>query len=384
MISENIKNLKSGEAIHVGHSYVVLNISGIKIALDACTDNGYCISTFTNLLKNGKSYIRNLPPIINPQISVPNSSDLAKSVDFVFYSHIHPDHFNRTLVEKVIGINNKIKIVCPYGTNTVLSHHPKQDRATKRFIKFLKNLNILRDQIDGILEYLESKGDNTIPSQNYIELSEGEEQIISQNPFIKVESFELRHPKPQLYVRLPFEPKKLPPTLGYLITYEENGYTKKVILVGETGNAPELLWQIWKNREELVAVFVPVADEATTKGLKWYKDTYVHASLLILSLAEQLTTDKCTIHALHQGLWYYSLDANRIKISRQMLDGKKFLKVSKLEFEDIMLKNRKYRHLSFRSYFYFEKLLSAIRSLSLAKTGQVKLSVVGSIFKFGN
>jgi hypothetical protein len=383
-ISKKLADLKLGEAIHVGHSYVILNIAGIKIALDSSTDDGYCISPFANLSLYGKSQLKHLSPIPDIKNCVPTAKDLAQNINIFLFSHLHPDHFNRTLLEKILDINQDIKVICPRGTNSVLAYKPKPTKIAIIILETLQKLNIATDQVNGMLEYLNSTDDASIPSQHYIELDHGEANILSRNPLVKIDAFELRHPKPQFYFRLPFESKELPPTLGYLITYEEDGKQKKIMLVGESGNDPELLWQLWNNREELIAVFVPVADESTTKGFKWFKDAYMHASLLIIALAEQLTTSKASIHTLHQGLWYYVMNEDRIYTARKMLSSEKMATMSFQELESIMLESRKHRGLSIKSYLMFRKLIKAIGGLSLDSSGVAKLSTVGTIFKYGN
>ena len=37
-----LQNLAPGQAIHIGHSFLVINLGGVRIALDPATEDGRC------------------------------------------------------------------------------------------------------------------------------------------------------------------------------------------------------------------------------------------------------------------------------------------------------------------------------------------------------
>jgi len=311
---------------------------------------------------------------------------LAKHIDVVLYSHLHSDHFNAALLVKMVRTNPAIRVVWPAGAFTFLRFRPNKLRGvSERILKAVSEASIAKDYVSGLNEFLSADISPEIPSENSIELTGGECRVLQENPLIEIRAFEVRHPRAQFYVRLPFEPVELPPVLGYEVLYDEGSVQKSVLLVGESGTDPELLWQIWTNREHLAAVFIPVADEPTTRGLKWLKDAYLHASLQIIALSERLSGSTTTIHCLHQGLWYYTLDYARIEAGRRIIEVQgEELPASPRDVEKRLMESRRLRDFSLKAILAQVSLIKTIGRFSLASFDKVRLHPVGEVFYYSN
>jgi hypothetical protein len=356
------------------------------MALDPATETGYCAAPFSNLTSTAHTEIGFLKPLVNPKEVVPSASDLAKYVEVVLYSHLHSDHFNAALLIKMMRANPTMRVVWPAGSLNALRFRPKRPKGVSgRILEAATKVLITKDYVSGIHEYLHADAPPEIPAENLVELTNGASCILRENPIIEIRSFEVRHPRAQFYIRLPFEPVELPPVLGYEISYDEGGTRKTVLLVGESGTDPELLWQIWTNRKHLTAVFVPVADEPTTRGLKWLKDAYHHASLQIIALSERLSGSKTTIHCLHQGLWYYTLDYPRVEAGRKIIEAQNEESPASLEeVSGRLVESRRLRGFSLKAILAQVSLIKTIGRFSLTSFDKVRLHPIGQTFCYSN
>ncbi len=377
VIKEKIQKLKPSEAIHIGHSYAIINVAGVKIAIDPATDNGYCPLPFSNLIADEPKYSKQLKPLISPERLIPSAEDLARNVDIIIYSHLHSDHFNLFLLSKILDMNPSIKVMVPKGTKKIIFDQNKNKRGVSLLIFRTK---FFQKNFEGIFQYLNSKTPIKVAQERICEIDDGL-SIVSENKQLEISAFDVRHPRPQFYIRLPFEEKFLPPVLGYKFSYTENSEKRKIIYVAESSTDPAVLWQIWNERNGLVGVFVPVADEKTTKGLKWFKDTYLHASLQIIGLSEILVNPTTSIHCLHQGLWYYTLDPKRVEISRIMTSGNKIYSDS--DVSRALAKSKANRHFSIKGFAHQNQAIKVIRNYVGAKYGNTVLTPIGEVFKMG-
>lgn len=388
----NLAGLMPGQAIHVGHSYVILNVAGVRIVLDPATDNGRCLAPFSNLTLSASAELEFLSPLVDPTTVVPSTDVLAQSVDVILCSHLHSDHFNARLLDKCLQINPKLHLVCPVGSRDFLRYRPYRPRPIwLKMLEYLGKIRFVNGYALGMKEYLVGGDPPKRVAESVIELASGEQYVLRKKPFVGVQAFEVRHPKPQMYVRMPFEPKELPPVLGYKVVYREQGAEKLILLAGEAATDSELLWQIWSARDRLVAMFVSIADEATVYGLKWVEDTYFHASLRLIGIAERLAGERTKIHCLHQGLWYYTLDERRVRVGREMIQESTPSQAATVEqienaFENHRqaLRERSIGNCMLTRFRELEALIRQISKLPLEPESKVRLHPVGCSFYFEN
>jgi hypothetical protein len=283
----------------------------------------------------------------------------------------------------MVSTNPDLKIIWSSGSSNILRASPKKNGFIIKFIIFLlQKLNLFSCYIGGISEYLFSDKRFDISDLNITEMKHGTCLVLSEDPYITIRALKVRHPKHPLYIKMPFEPSYSSQTLGYKVVYEENGERKSVLLIGETGTDSELLWNIWNSRKQLVAVFIPVADESTIKGIKLIKDFFMHSSLQIIALAERLSGDRTTIHSLHQGLWYYTMDENRVNIARNML-GSCRREVSEQEVEIKIKSSRKARTKTFQDAKHLLELIKTIGCFNNLARDKIKLNPPGVTFTYG-
>lgn len=372
--------LEPGQSIHFGHSFVIVNVAGVKIALDIPTTTGYCSAPFSNLVIGGKAVLPFLKPLVDPNI-LPSSSDLAEDLDAILYSHLHSDHFNLHVLYSILQRNPRVKVYWPVGSINALRYRPKNiSQFWKLAVKLLRQNRLVKPYMQGIQEYVSSTLLPELPPTT-CEMDNGVLATIKNG--VKVRAFRVRHPQPQLYIPTPFDPPGQHPVLGYEVIFNaSDGQEKSIFLIGESGTDPNLLWEIWSKRRQTIGVFIPVADESTAFGIKWVKDAYIHASLQIVGLIERLVTEEATIHCLHQGLWYYSIDEQRVDIGRSMVRNRQRSRPFG-DIEDMFLQARKHYSFSIGGIVAQSSLLNTISRLPEPANELVKINLVGHPFMVG-
>jgi len=380
-IEERLRALQPGEAIHIGHSFLVINVGGLKIALDPATENGACAAPFSNLTPTARAQLRSYRALVTPD-GIPSATELAQAVDVVLYSHIHTDHFNAAVLEKLMTANAHLQVYWPQETPRVLFAPRLQlSRLGQRFLAWLDQFAWADHIPAGVREFCASMPPR-LRLANTHEMADNDVKLLSHNPRIELRAFEVRHPRPLLWVRSPFE-AATPPVLGYEIRYAEQGVPKRILLIGETSTDPEVLYRIWQARQELVGLFVPVDEWLKLPGLRWLYDVYFHASPRLLALAERLAGERATIHGLHHGLWLYQLNAAELELGREALNRRVARPANAEEVTARLTESRAARHFGLRALHKLERLVEAISGFAPHSTPKVRLNPLGRPFRFG-
>ena len=123
----------------------------------------------------------------------------------------------------------------------------------------------------------------------------------------------------QMYFKSPYELDTPPPTLGYKILYNEKHRERSIIFIGESASDPEVLANIFFERNRLEIVFIPITEQFSSRGLQHIQEFSMHSSLRNLALVERLVPEGTKIVPLHQGLWYFQITPEDIVKARKSL-----------------------------------------------------------------
>ncbi|MCS6909494.1 MAG: MBL fold metallo-hydrolase [Anaerolineales bacterium] len=379
---ERLRRLMPGEAVHIGHSFIVLNVAGVRLALDPATENGECAAPFSNLTLTARTRLLSYRPLVEPA-HVPSAEQLAECVDVVLYSHTHADHFNAAVLAKMMAANPRLRVFWPAGTPRLL-YAPRRrlSRVWNRLLAWLDTFTWADRVPAGLREF-----SNAVPPRlrlaNTRELADGQMVVLREAPRIELHAFEVRHPRPLLWVRSPFE-AATPPVLGYEIVFEAEGARRRLLLVGETGADPEVLHRIWAAGDELVGLFLPVDERLRLPIIRALYEWYFHASPHFLALAERLAGDRATIHGLHHGLWLYTLNADDVAVGRRLLQRSRHApRAAEAEVGARLAESRAARNFGLTAMRRLERLIDAISRYPQRANDKVRLNPLGQPFRFG-
>lgn len=398
-IETTIHELNSGEAVHLGHSAVIGNFGGIRVGFDLASIDGYVLAPFANLTLASNTIIPHLIPLIDKQ-SLPRPQIIAKDLDILIYSHLHPDHFSLPFIMAIRAINPNVKIICPPNTKNYLLPFPfnrKSNLISRIFLKILQDY-----QLKGIDDYLKELAENPLQReetiQSFIELPPSENLVIHHSKSkLQISSFQVVHPTYQFYFRMPFEVSPPPSSLGYKISYEENEKKSCAIFIGEAATNLNTIAKIFDERDCLSVIFYPIIEQIDPKGLKVIEEFTAHSSSRALALIERIVREGTKIVPLHQGLWYFRVSTTHItnarialqKISRGPRKGSPFIAITK-EFQAI--NNLKHQEqtwnyitnvlLARKRWAKFKRLAKAAGSMQIS--GIIDGLSVGKILKFGD
>jgi hypothetical protein len=379
---ERLRRLQPGEAVHIGHSFVVLNVAGVRLALDPATETGECAAPFSNLTLTARARLVSYRPLVEPS-HVPSAEQLAECVDVVIYSHTHADHFNAAVLAKMMAANPGLRVFWPTGTPRLL-YAPRR-RLSRFWSRLLAWLDTFpwADRVPAGLREFSSAAPPRLRLANTHEMADGQTVVLCENPRIELHAFEVRHPRPLLWVRLPFE-AATPPVLGYEIVFEAEGARRRLLLVGETGADPEVLHRIWLAGDELVGLFLPVDERLRLPVIRALYEWYCHASSHFLALAERLAGERATIHGLHHGLWLYALDADEVAVGRRLLQRlSRAPHADAAEVRARLDESRAARDFGVTAISRLERLIDAICRYPRRATDKVRLNPLGQPFRFG-
>lgn len=324
-----IQKLQSGQAIFLGHSALIANISGLRVAFDLTTTDGKMPSPFSNLAISGSDTIPHLLPLVDTQTQIARPKEIASSLDMVVYSHLHTDHFSLGYIAALKGINPQIRIICPQNTKHYLNNLSNSVMYSRQNI-VVRIKGILTRLLFGI--YLNGVEDLTSDirrnSETREELINQIEEISTSFPIriekndseILLSAFPTTHPAFQLYLKTPYETEPPPPVLGYKITYQDGDYQRSVLFIGEGASDPDTLFHIFQERERLGIAFIPITEQIESHGSQFLQEFAAHSSLRTLALIERIVLKHTVIMPLHQGLWYFNLTPQDIVKARAALE----------------------------------------------------------------
>lgn len=380
-IAERLNALNPGEAIHIGHSYVVLNVAGLRIALDPATETGACAAPFSNLTPTSRAQLPSYRPLIDPA-QIPSAEALAANVEVVLYSHAHTDHFNAAVLAKLMAANPQLKVLWPAETPRLL-YAPRQALSGfwRQALAWLDKLPWSDRVPDGVREFC-ATAPPRLRLADTRELADGESVILRESPRVELRAFAVRHPRPLLWVQLPWE-AATPPVLGYELLYDDQGARRRLLLIGESSTDPEVLYRIWQAREELVGLFLPVDEWLKAPGVRWLYDLYFHASPQLLALAERLVGDRTTIHGLHHGLWLYALTAAEVELGRRLIVRGAGPQTDDTEVEARLTESRAAREFGWAAIRKLERLIETVSRYPRRGRDGVRLNPLGQAFRIG-
>lgn len=379
---ERLQRLQPGEALHVGHSFVVLNVAGVRLALDPATETGECAAPFSNLTPTARARLASYRPLIDPA-NIPSAEQLAGCVDVVVYSHTHTDHFNAAVLTKMMAANPSLRVLWPAETPRLL-YAPRRrlSRFWGRLLAWLDTFS-WADRVPAGLREFSSAAPPRLRLANTQEVAGGQTVLLSESPRVELHAFEVRHPRPLLWVRLPVEPAA-PPVLGYELVFTDSGERRRVLLIGETSTDPEVLHRVWLAGDELIGLFLPVDAWLRVPVLRWLYDRYCHASPQLLALAERLAGARATIHGLHQGLWLYALKADDVALGRRLLQrSSRAPQADEAEVNARLAESRAARSFGLNAMRKLERLIDAIGRYPQRAAEKVRLHPLGQPFRFG-
>lgn len=322
--------LRPGEAVHLGHSCLLLNVAGLRLLFDPATLTGRAAAPFANLTARAATTLVDYEPLV-PHHVLPAPRVLAEAADVIVYSHTHADHFNAAVLARLFDHNPQLRVIWPAGTPRLL-YGPR--RALARQVKPLLRLLNGRFGLDtvaaGLQEYLTTAAPH-LPLGQTREADAGQVIVLRQQPRVELHVFAVRHPRPLLWVPTPFEPA-FPPVLGFEIRFESDDdeamadrgpgsanppAMRRLIVVPETALDAGMLARLWQAGDALQAAYLP-ADPMPA----WFRIGYEfnsHASPRLFALAERLVADHTRLYPLHHGLWLHRWTADDLRDSREWL-----------------------------------------------------------------
>lgn len=315
-IESIIKELDEGQSVFLGHSAVIVNVSGIKVGFDLSTANGRMKSPFANFLLTDSDMVSPLLPIIDSQNWIARPEKIAKFLDIVMYTHLHCDHFSLSYISVLKTANPKIRIICPPNTkaylNSILqialsSNQKWRSGSRAKLVKYFIDKNIVNTE--KLLEEMKSesfKNEKLIAAIDEISTKEAI-NISVRNSEFALTAFPVTHPPYQLYIQSPLEPSSPPPVLGYELKYTKADQENLLLFIGESASDPELLSRIFSRRDKLAIIYIPITEQIESKGSQFIQEFLAHSSLRTLALVERIVSEKTKIVPLHQGLWYFWL-----------------------------------------------------------------------------
>ncbi|MBL8092628.1 MAG: MBL fold metallo-hydrolase [Anaerolineales bacterium] len=300
-----------GQAIHLGHSAVLLNIAGLRVLLDPATLDGLATAPFANLAAPTQTRLTSYRPLVDFSEIVPSAPALARSADVVLYSHLHADHFSATVLQTLMAHNPDLRVILPHGATRLLrAPRPAPGRALERGLKALSSAGWLDTTPDGLREYLRLPAPD-LPWARTFEVADGGAVVLRDMPRVVLRAFAVRHPRPLMWVPTPFE-AAYPLVLGFEIGYDDRGRWRQVLLVGETALDAGVLQRLLHNAATLSAAFLPVDLPLGGPLLEtWYAHD-CHAPPAFLAMAARLAGPRSTIVPIHQGLWCYDFQPSDV------------------------------------------------------------------------
>lgn len=398
-----VQELNNGQAVFLGHSAVIANISGIRIGFDLCTGDGRMPSPFSNLAISGSDSLSHLIPLVDTQSQIIQPQEAAQALDVLIYSHLHADHFSLSYIASMREINPNLRIICPPNTKSYLHGIACSVIAPSRHklavnVKSILAKGLFAKYIDGVDRVIEDIKRN---SKKREKLIGSIEEISSRSPMriggrdseVFLSAFPTIHPAFQLYLKSPYEIEPPPPVLGYKITYHESDRQCSLMYIGEAASDPETLSHIFNERDRLTIVFLPITEQIESKGSQFLQEFAAHSSLRTLALTERIVSNGTKIVPLHQGLWYFSVtpsDIVKARMALEKLGGNKryplpFVAISR-EFQSISNRASLAKSLTLNKKMYVSHILTTlltrwIQFKRLARIA-VNLPISGTIVGF--
>lgn len=295
--------LLPGQAVHLGHSCVLLNVAGLRLLLDPATLTGHATAPFANLTTTDCP-LQTYRPLFDLPALIGSSRSLARAADVVLYSHMHADHFNAAVLLELMAQHPDLRVVLPHGGLRLLnSPRGSHARLLDQGRQALARLNWLDTSPVGLGVFLNSTPPD-LPIASMCEVDDGAVIVLRESPRVELRAFATTHPRPLMWVPTPFE-AAFPPVLGYEIGYDDHGVWRHVLLVGETALDADVLHRIAARAATLTTVFLPVDLPLGGRWLAPWYEHVCHAPPRFLAMAARLAGPRSTIMPIHQGLWCY-------------------------------------------------------------------------------
>ena len=82
--------LLPGQAVHLGHSCVLVDVAGLRLLLDPATLTGHATAPFANLTTTDCP-LQTYRPLFDLPALIGSPRSLAQATDIVLFSHMHAD-----------------------------------------------------------------------------------------------------------------------------------------------------------------------------------------------------------------------------------------------------------------------------------------------------
>ena len=298
--------LRPGQAAHLGHSCVLLDVAGLRLLLDPATLTGYAAAPFANLTLTD-CRLKTYEPLINIPEIIGSPRSLAQATDVVVYSHMHADHFSAAVLQELLAHQPDLRVILPQGGLRLLgSPRPSLPGLFEPGRRALARLGWLDTAPAGLDAFLNSRPVD-LPGASVCEVDDGDVVVLRERPRVELRAFAVTHPRPLMWAPTPFE-AAFPPVLGYEIGYDDDGVWRHVLLVGETALDAGVLQTIAGRAASLTTAFLPVDLPLGGRWLAPWYEHVCHAPPRFLALAARLAGPYATIVPIHQGLWCYDFD----------------------------------------------------------------------------
>ncbi len=304
--SPDALTLLPGQAVHLGHSCVLLDVAGLRLLHDPATLTGYATGPFANLTTSD-CRLKTYRPLTNVPALIGSPRRLAQAADVVLYSHMHADHFNAGVLLELLAHRPDLKVILPRGGSRLLrSPRLELPGIMESARRVLARLEWLDTSPAGLEAFLRSTPID-LRGAFLSEVDDGSVVVLRESPRVELRAFAVTHPRPLMWVPTPFE-AAFPPVLGYEIGYDDEGVWRHVLLVGETALDAGVLQRIADRSASVTSVFLPVDLPLGGRWLAPWYEHVCHASPRFLAMAARLAGPHATIIPIHQGLWCYDFD----------------------------------------------------------------------------
>ena len=298
--------LLPGQAVHLGHSCLLVDVAGLRLLLDPATLTGHATAPFANLTTTA-CRLKSYRPLFDLPARIGSPRSLAQAADIVLYSHMHADHFNAAVLQELLAHQPDLRVILPQGGLRLLgSPRPSLPGLLEPGRRALARLGWLDTAPAGLDAFLNSRPVD-LPGASVCEVDDGDVVVLRERPRVELRAFAVTHPRPLMWAPTPFE-AAFPPVLGYEIGYDDDGVWRHVLLVGETALDAGVLQTIADRAASLTTAFLPVDLPLGGRWLAPWYEHVCHASPRFLAMAARLAGTHATIVPIHQGLWCYDFD----------------------------------------------------------------------------
>lgn len=297
--------LPANTARFLGHSALVLDMGGVRVAFDVCSRDGRLKEPFANLIPGCDVY-SGLEPVA-AGLAHPDPAALAAQVDCVCFSHLHPDHFDVDYLRDMLAAAPGLQVIVPPGTRRLLSKPVR--RVIPWWWSLLPRPRTVRRELLGCREQ-DASAEQAVREllARCVEAVADEPVTVSApGSSILLTPVSVPHPGGQLYVATPAERRSGVSVVGYRLEARQADARLVAFVIGESATDPLMIGRI-RRETGPVNVFLPITDQVHPRGLKGVEEYVAHASAGAFATSARLLPPGSRVAPLHQGIWYFKVD----------------------------------------------------------------------------